>query len=111
MNKHSKQKSDERDDKIDAANQAEMADKMEAIPTQAAPGVRAVQPPYPGAKLKWPQQVKSAKRQWGKLSEEEIRKSEGNPQRLSTLVQQRYRIDHQLADKQVKTFLDKCITA
>ena len=34
------------------------------------------------AKGKWPQQVKAAKSQWGKLSEAEILKSDGDPQQL-----------------------------
>ncbi|MEH8022007.1 hypothetical protein [Rheinheimera metallidurans] len=63
--------------------------------------------PVAGQK-KWPQQVKAAKTQWGKLSEAEILGSDGNPSQLSGLVQKHYHIASDAADKQVKTFLDSC---
>jgi uncharacterized protein YjbJ (UPF0337 family) len=62
-------------------------------------------------KTKWPQQVKAAKSQWGKLSETEILNSDGDLHQLSTLVQQRYSLAGDVADKQVKSFLDKCKVA
>lgn len=95
--------------KVDRANKANMADKMEARLIKPDASVTSAQAtPLPGAKVKWPQQVKAAKSQWGKLSEAEILKSDGDQQQLSSLVQQRYHIDRHVADKQVRTFLDRC---
>ena len=106
MNKYSKHN---RGVKLDKANKADMDDKMEATPIKPEASLRPEQAgPPPGGKVKWPTQVKAAKSQWGKLSEAEILKSDGDQQQLSTLVQQRYHIDRHLADKQVKTFLDQC---
>ncbi|MCY1278366.1 hypothetical protein D9M68_318460 [compost metagenome] len=57
---------------------------------------------------KWNQHVGAAKIAWGKLTEDELLKSEGHEQRLSGLVQERYAITRDEAEKQVKTFLKKC---
>jgi uncharacterized protein YjbJ (UPF0337 family) len=56
---------------------------------------------------KWKQQVGSAKIAWGKLTEDELLKSEGHAQRLAGLVQERYAVTRDEADKQVKSFLEK----
>ena len=81
------------------------ADKM----NETAAGTKTLQvQPALKTKAKWPQQVKAAKSQWGKLSEAEILKSDGDPAQLSDLVQLRYAIKPDVADKQVKVFLDKC---
>jgi uncharacterized protein YjbJ (UPF0337 family) len=58
-------------------------------------------------KGKWKQHVGSAKIAWGKLTEDELLKSEGHAQRLTGLVQERYAITHAEADKQVKSFIKK----
>lgn len=58
-------------------------------------------------KGKWKQQVGAAKIAWGKLTEDELLKSEGHAQKLSGLVQERYSIAHEEADKQVKGFFEK----
>lgn len=108
MNKFSEQNRIEKSnrmDKADKANKAEMADKMEATPATTKT-IKVT--PTAGMKGKWPQQVKAAKSQWGKLSEAEILKSDGNPKQLSSLVQQRYDISQAVAEKQVNSFLDKC---
>lgn len=108
MNKFSEQNRIEKSnrmDKADKANKAEMADKMEATPATTKT-IKVT--PAAGMKGKWPQQVKAAKSQWGKLSEAEILKSDGNPKQLSSLVQQRYDISQDVAEKQVNSFLDKC---
>ncbi len=60
------------------------------------------------AKAKWRQHVGAAKEFWGELTDDEIRQSEGNAEKLSGLVAERYAIDRQEAEKQVKNFLDKC---
>ncbi|MDH4559173.1 CsbD family protein [Pseudomonas sp. BN417] len=59
-------------------------------------------------KGKWNQHVGTAKIAWGKLGEVELLKSEGHQQRLSGLVQERYGITRDEAEKQVKRFLEKC---
>jgi uncharacterized protein YjbJ (UPF0337 family) len=58
-------------------------------------------------KGKWKQQVGAAKIAWGKLTEDELLKLEGQQQKLSGLVQERYAITRDEADKQVKAFFDK----
>jgi len=58
-------------------------------------------------KGKWQQQVGSAKIVWGKLTDDEILKTEGHAQRLTGLVQERYALSRDEADRQVKRFFDK----
>ena len=58
-------------------------------------------------KGKWKQQVGAAKLAWGKLTEDELLKSEGHAQKLAGLVQERYAITHDEAEQQVKSFFDK----
>ena len=58
-------------------------------------------------KGKWKQQVGAAKIAWGKLTEDELLKLEGHEQKLAGLVQQRYAITRDEADKQVKSFFEK----
>jgi uncharacterized protein YjbJ (UPF0337 family) len=58
-------------------------------------------------KGKWQQQVGAAKIAWGKLTEDELLKSEGHDQKLAGLIEERYAITRDEAEKQVKEFLDK----
>jgi len=58
-------------------------------------------------KGRWKQQVGAAKIAWGKLTEDELLKLEGHEQKLAGLVQERYAITRDEADKQVKNFFDK----
>lgn len=58
-------------------------------------------------KGKWKQQIGGAKVAWGKLTEDELLESEGHEQKLAGLVQERYAITRDEADKQVKKFFDK----
>lgn len=58
-------------------------------------------------KGKWKQQVGAAKIAWGKLTEDELLKSEGQLQKLAGLVQERYSITRDEAEKQVKQFIAK----
>lgn len=53
----------------------------------------------------WKQHLGSAKVLWGKLTDDEILKSEGRADRLSGLVEKRYAIGKEKADEQVKAFL------
>jgi uncharacterized protein YjbJ (UPF0337 family) len=57
-------------------------------------------------KGKWKQHVGDAKIAWGKLTEDEILKSEGRAQKLTGLIQERYAITRDEADKQVKKFFE-----
>ena len=57
-------------------------------------------------KGKWKQQVGAAKIAWGKLTEDELLKLEGHEERLTGLVQERYAITRDEADRQVKRFFD-----
>ena len=58
-------------------------------------------------KGKWKQHVGAAKIAWGKLTEDEFLQLEGQEQKLTGLVQERYAITRDEADKQVKAFFDK----
>jgi uncharacterized protein YjbJ (UPF0337 family) len=58
-------------------------------------------------KGKWKQQVGSAKIVWGKLTEDELLKSEGHAEKIAGMVQERYAVSRDEADKQVKRFFDK----
>jgi uncharacterized protein YjbJ (UPF0337 family) len=58
-------------------------------------------------KGKWKQQVGGVKLAWGKLTEDEILKSEGRAEKLAGLVQEKYAITRDEADKQVKEFFSK----
>jgi uncharacterized protein YjbJ (UPF0337 family) len=58
-------------------------------------------------KGKWKQQVGAAKVAWGKLTEDELLKAEGRHEKLAGLVQERYAITRDEADKQVKSFFEK----
>ncbi len=55
-------------------------------------------------KGKWKQQVGAAKIAWGKLTDDEILKSEGHAEKLAGLVQERYAIASEEAARQVKQF-------
>lgn len=57
-------------------------------------------------KGKWKQHVGAAKIVWGKLTEDELLKLEGHQQKLAGLVQERYAITRDEADKQVKEFFE-----
>lgn len=75
---------------------------------QAQPQQFQSSPTLDAFKGKWEQQVGAAKIVWGKLTDDELLKSEGHLQKLAGLVQERYAISRAEADKQVKAFIDKC---
>ncbi|MDZ4348833.1 MAG: CsbD family protein [Xanthomonadaceae bacterium] len=58
-------------------------------------------------KGKWKQHMGAAKIAWGKLTEDELLKSEGHTQKLAGLVQERYAVSRDEAEKQVSNFFDK----
>jgi uncharacterized protein YjbJ (UPF0337 family) len=58
-------------------------------------------------KGKWQQQVGAAKIFWGKLTDDELLKSEGHAEKLAGLVAERYAIASDEAARQVKKFFAK----
>lgn len=107
MNKYNEQyrgESSDKQEKPAPTQSVKPANKM-ASPATKTKAEKVI--PAMAGKSKWQQQVKAAKSQWGKLSEAEILNSNGDPQQLSTLVQQRYAITRDVADKQVHSFLNK----
>ncbi|MGE0341832.1 MAG: CsbD family protein [Porticoccaceae bacterium] len=58
-------------------------------------------------KGKWKQQIGAAKVAWGKLTEDELLQLEGHQQKLAGLIQERYAITRNEAEKQVQQFFDK----
>ena len=57
-------------------------------------------PSVENLKAQWKQQMGAAKVVWGRLTDDELLKIEGHAQKLAGLVQQRYTIAHEEADKQ-----------
>jgi uncharacterized protein YjbJ (UPF0337 family) len=58
-------------------------------------------------KGKWKQQMGAAKIAWGKLTDDELLQVEGEAQKLTGLVQERYAVTRDEADKQVSAFFEK----
>ncbi|HQS03942.1 MAG: general stress protein CsbD [Halothiobacillus sp. 24-54-40] len=58
-------------------------------------------------KGQWKQQVGEAKIAWGKLTEDEFLQLEGQQDKLTGLIQERYAISRDEAHKQVQEFMDK----
>jgi len=58
-------------------------------------------------KGQWKQHVGAAKIAWGKLTEDEFLQLEGQQDKLTGLIQERYAISRDEAHKQVKDFMDK----
>ncbi len=54
---------------------------------------------------KWKHKVGSAKVLWAKLTDDELLKTEGQIQKLAGLIQERYAITREVADKQVEDFM------
>ncbi len=84
----------------DARPQAGSADGDS--PTQQQQGLPSVDE----MQAKWKKHVGSAKVAWGELTEDELLKSEGHAQKLTGLVEERYAINREEAEKQVNKFLD-----
>lgn len=53
----------------------------------------------------WKQQAGNAKLLWGKITDDELLKTEGRLEHLTGLVQERYALTRDVAEKQVKEFL------
>lgn len=57
-------------------------------------------------KGQWKQLIGKAKTTWGKLADDELLQIQGNAQRLTGLVQERYGATREEAEAQVKKFFD-----
>jgi uncharacterized protein YjbJ (UPF0337 family) len=57
---------------------------------------------------KWQQYVGIAGIAWGKLTEEQLLKSQGHKDKLSALIQRRYVMSPPEADAQVERLMQKC---
>lgn len=57
-------------------------------------------------KSTWTQQLGAAKKNWAKLTEDELMKTEGQNSRLARLVQDRYAIQRDEAERQVNSFFE-----
>lgn len=58
-------------------------------------------------KGQWKQQIGAARIAWGKLTDDELMTIEGHQQKLAGLVQERYAVSRDEAERQVKTFFAK----
>jgi uncharacterized protein YjbJ (UPF0337 family) len=57
-------------------------------------------------KGKFKQLSGDVKRQWGKLTDDDLKVVEGDAEKLSGVVQERYGCSKEEADKQVKAWMD-----
>ncbi len=55
----------------------------------------------------WKQFTGSAKAKWGKLTDDEIQQAEGKREKLAGLIQEKYGIAKEEAEKQVDEFASK----
>lgn len=56
---------------------------------------------------KWKKHVDSARIVWSKLTEDELLKSDGEAEKLTSLVQERYALSREVAGRRVRSFLDQ----
>lgn len=60
-------------------------------------------------KGQWKQWAGKAKETWGKLAEDEWLRLEGNAQQLAGLVQERYGVTREDAERQVQSFIARVL--
>lgn len=58
-------------------------------------------------KGQWMQKMGEAKAAWGRLTDDELMQAEGDAEKLTGLVQERYAINREEAESQVKALLEK----
>lgn len=58
-------------------------------------------------KGQWKQMKGKAKEVWGDLTDDELTQAEGNTERLSGLIQERYGRTREAADREVEEFFTK----
>ncbi|MDH4609951.1 CsbD family protein [Pseudomonas sp. BN102] len=61
-------------------------------------------------KSKWRELVGTARVLWDELTVAELIDSEGDPQKLANLIEQRYEMTHEEAEKQVISFFERSRT-
>lgn len=59
------------------------------------------------AKGPWKDQVNEARQLWRRLGEDELLRSDGQLEKLTRLVQERYELSRYMAESQVQGFLDR----
>jgi uncharacterized protein YjbJ (UPF0337 family) len=69
--------------------------------------LRQQQPTADARAGKWQRHVGSARIVWARLTDEELLQSEGQAERLAGLVQERYAISRETADRKVRNFLQQ----
>ena len=65
-------------------------------------------PATPASKRQWMRSVPAARIQWGRLTIDELIQTQGDPDSLSALLQERYALTRIQADDEVAGFLDSC---
>jgi uncharacterized protein YjbJ (UPF0337 family) len=93
-----------RDDEITSADEGFIAQDEEYNRSYETRGENKFENKLKG---KWDQYVGAAKTAWGKLTRDELLETEGEEQRLTALIQERYGIDRDSASQQVRNFLNK----
>ncbi len=58
-------------------------------------------------KGKWHQVSGEAKRQWGKLTDDDLKKVEGDSEKLVGIIQERYGYSKDRAEQEVNAWIDK----
>jgi uncharacterized protein YjbJ (UPF0337 family) len=64
-------------------------------------------PSVEALKGKWRRQIGAAKLTWGRLTDDELMKLEGQAEKLTGLIQERYALTRDAAARQVKNFFDQ----
>jgi len=62
-------------------------------------------------KGQWKQLTGEAKRQWGKLTDDDLLRVEGDAEKLAGVVQQHYGVTREDADRQIKEWHEKASKA
>ena len=75
-------------------------DPMNQQAQQSMPNMGAI-------KGQWMQRMGEAKAAWGKLTDDELMQAEGDAEKLTGLIQERYAINREEAESQVKALLEK----
>ncbi len=56
---------------------------------------------------KWKQMIGEAKRQWGRLTDDELDRIEGDKDKLVGMIQEKYGYAKEKAEREVDQFLDR----
>ncbi len=59
------------------------------------------------AEGKWKQWTGEAKKQWGKLTDDEVKQAEGNAEKLAGVIQERYGRTREEAEREVREWRDR----